>query len=76
MSDQNHLEILKIKYREAFLSEEGTAVLEDLQARFNINNTTFERGDPHFSAFLEGQRSVVLTIMRMIDDRKQTQEEE
>jgi len=76
MSDQNHLEILKIKYREAFLSEEGKAVLEDLQARFNINNTTFERGDPHFSAFLEGQRSVVLTIMRMIDDRKQTQEEE
>ncbi len=76
MSDQNYLEILKIKYRELFLSEEGAAVLDDLQSRFNINNTTFERGDPHFSAFLEGQRSVVLTIMRMIDDRKQTQEEE
>ena len=76
MSDQNHLEMLQIKYRELFLSEEGAAVLEDLQARFNIINTTFERGDPHFSAFLEGQRSVVLTIMRMIDDRKQTQQEE
>jgi|TARA_R100001510_G_C7628860_1_gene188175 hypothetical protein len=76
MSENNHLEMLQIKYREVFLSEEGAAVLEDLQARFNINNTTFERGDPHFSAFLEGQRSVVLTIMRMIDDRKQTQQEE
>ena len=76
MSENNHLEILQTKYREVFLSEEGTAVLDDLQARFNINNTTFERGDPHFSAFLEGQRSVVLTIMRMIADRKQTQQEE
>ena len=32
---------------------------------------TFVAGDPHESAFLEGQRSVVLTIERLINpDRK------
>jgi hypothetical protein len=43
-----------------------------LQRRYHINATTFERGDPHYSAFLEGQREVVLTIMRMVEERKAT----
>ena len=45
--------------------------MDDLRARFHMSTPTFVAGDPHESAFLEGQRSVVLTIERMINpDRK------
>lgn len=55
----------------AFGSEDGRTVLDDLRLRFHMNTPTFVAGDPHESAFLEGQRSVVLTIERMIEpDRK------
>ncbi len=61
---------LKTTYRQVFTSEEGVAVLQDLEKRFHLEATTFERGDPHYSAFLEGQRSVMLTIKGMIKSRE------
>lgn len=61
---------LKTTYRQVFTSEEGAAVLQDLEKRFHLEATTFERGDPHYSAFLEGQRSVMLTIKGMIKTRE------
>ena len=58
-------------YRLVFGSDDGKTVIDDLRARFHANSPTFVAGDPHESAFLEGQRSVVLTIERMINpDRK------
>ena len=51
-------------------------MLEDLERRFHLSASTFERGDPHFSAFLEGQRSVVLTIKKMMEERGTAEQDE
>ena len=69
------LEQLQLIYRQVFKTIEGQQVLEDLQRRYHVNATTFERGDPHYSAFLEGQRDVVLTIMHLMEERKANQKE-
>ena len=69
------LEQLQITYRQVFKTIEGQQVLKDLQRRYHLNATTFERGDPHYSAFLEGQRDVVLTIMHLMEERKANQKE-
>ena len=58
-------------YRFVVGTDDGETVLNDLRARFHMASPTFVAGDPHESAFLEGQRSVVLTIERLINpDRK------
>ncbi len=75
MSEQQ-LEHLFTLYRQVFNSNEGLIVLDDLKNRYHTNSTTFERGDPHYSAFLEGQRDVVLSIMRMMAERKATAKQE
>lgn len=64
-----NIEDLLATYRAVFSTDDGEIVLADLQKRFHLSATTFERGDPHFSAFLEGQRSVVLTILSMMEER-------
>ena len=73
MSEQQ-LNTLQVLYRHVFNSAEGLVVLNDLQKRFNVNAPTFERGDPHYSAFLEGQRSVVLSIMRFMEEKQQRED--
>jgi len=72
---EKQLDTLQVLYRQVFNSAEGLVVLNDLQKRFNVNASTFERGDPHYSAFLEGQRSVVLSVMRFMEERQQQQED-
>ena len=72
---EKQLDTLQVLYRQVFNSAEGLVVLDDLKKRFNINGSTFERGDPHYSAYLEGQRSVVLSIMRLMEERQQQQED-
>ncbi len=74
MSEQQ-LNTLQVLYRQVFNSAEGLVVLNDLQKRFNVNATTFERGDPHYSSYLEGPRSVVLSVMRLMEERQQQQED-
>lgn len=73
MSEQQ-LNTLQVLYRQVFNSAEGLVVLNDLQKRFNVNASTFERGDPHYSAYLEGQRSVVLSIMRFMEEKQQRED--
>ena len=70
------LESLLGAYRFVFNTDEGKVVLEDLETRFHLSASTFERGDPHFSAFLEGQRSVVLTIKKMMEERGTAEQDE
>lgn len=70
------LESLLGAYRLVFNTDEGKVVLEDLERRFHLSASTFERGDPHFSAFLEGQRSVVLTIKKMMEERGTAEQDE
>ena len=71
---EKQLDTLQVLYRQVFNSAEGLVVLDDLKKRFNLNATTFERGDPHYSAFLEGQRSVVLSIMRFMEEKQQRED--
>ena len=71
---EKQLDTLQVFYRQVFNSAEGLVVLDDLKKRFNINGSTFERGDPHYSAYLEGQRSVVLSIMRFMEEKQQRED--
>lgn len=71
---EKQLDTLQVLYRQVFNSAEGLVVLEDLKKRFSVNATTFERGDPHYSAYLEGQRSVVLSIMRFMEEKQQRED--
>ena len=50
--------------RRAYLRtfEDGETVLKDLEARCGYNAVSHVAGDPHETAFREGQRSVILAI--------------
>ncbi len=60
---------LVIHYQTVFKSEGGEKVLDDLEKRCGFNTTTHIKGDSHESAFLEGQRSVVLFIKNMLNKK-------
>jgi hypothetical protein len=62
------IEDLKLAYRRTFNTEDGAVVLKDLKARFSFESSTFVPGDPHQSAFREGQRDAVLLIVRMLSE--------
>lgn len=57
----------RAKYKAAFTTEDGIAVLQDLKKRFHINTTTFS-SDPHEIAYNEGQRTVVMFIISQLED--------
>ncbi len=57
---QKNLQELKEKYKFAFGSDEGKAIIDDLEKRCHYHTTTNIKGDSHESAYLEGQRSVLL----------------
>jgi len=59
---------LKLSYRRTFNTDDGAAVLDDLKRRFSFESTTFVSGDPHQSAFQEGQRAAILLIVRMLSE--------
>lgn len=67
----NKIDELKLAYRRAFNTDDGAAVLEDLKKRFSFEATTFVSGDPHQSAFQEGQRAAVLLIVRMLSEEQE-----
>tara|TARA_A100001201_G_C4051055_1_gene189658 strand:- start:147 stop:407 length:261 start_codon:yes stop_codon:yes gene_type:complete len=57
----------RAKYKAAFSTEDGFAVLEDLKRRFHVHGTTFST-DPHEIAYNEGQRTVILFILAQMED--------
>ena len=63
------LDDLKKTYRQLFNTDEGKIVLTDLELRFHSLATTYVPGDPHDTSYREGQRSVVLTILRMMEEK-------
>lgn len=67
------IEDLKLAYRRTFNTPDGQIVLDDLKRRFSFGATTFVSGDPHASAFNEGQRAAVLLIARMLSEEKERQ---
>lgn len=62
----DHLKQLKINYKNIFESDDGKAVMLDLEKRCHYHTTTNVRGDSHESAYMEGQRSVLLFIKTML----------
>ena len=52
-------------YYELFNSPAGKEVLADLSRNYKVLNTTFVEGDSPLSAFNEGARSVVMSLIQL-----------
>ena len=62
---------LKTNYKYIFNTDEGKEVLVDLEKRCHYHSTTNVKGDSHESAYMEGQRSVILFIKSMLRKDKE-----
>jgi len=65
------IEGLKINYKTIFNTDEGKRVLVDLEKRCHYHSTTNVKGDSHESAYMEGQRSVLLFIKSMLQNENE-----
>ena len=68
---EKHIQNLKNNYKIMFNSGEGKEILADLEKRCHYHSTTNVKGDSHESAYMEGQRSVVLFIKSMLRNDKE-----
>ena len=69
-TDSNKALISLIKnYKIVFNSDDGKKIIEDLEKRCHEFVTTHAKGDSHETAFLEGQRSVLIFIKSMINKK-------
>ena len=68
----NNKELLKLikDYKICFSSEEGKKVLFYLEKRCHEFVTTHDKSNSHETAFLEGQRSVLIFIKNMINKKE------
>ena len=62
---------LKKNYQYIFNTDEGKEILSDLERRCHYHSTTNVKGDSHESAYMEGQRSVILFIKSMLRNDKE-----
>ena len=60
---------LKADYKFIFNTEEGKRILDDLKKRCHFHSTTHVKGYSHESAFYEGQRSMVVFIENLINQK-------
>ena len=63
---EKNLQQLQTDYKVIFNSDEGVRVMADLEKRCHFMTTTNIKGDSHESAYMEGQRSVLLFIKQML----------
>ena len=63
---EQYVKNLKTNYKMIFSSDEGKEVLSDLEKRCHHHTTTNVKGDSHESAYMEGQRSILLFIKHML----------
>ncbi len=68
MANNNKLKDLVKHYKIVFGSDEGSQVISDLEKRCHFFSTTNVKGDSHESAYMEGQRSVLLFIKSMLQE--------
>jgi len=71
--DQQNKKLLELKedYKITFNSEQGQKVLNDLEKRCHEFVTTFSKDSSHETAFLEGQRSILIFLKAMIKPHKE-----
>ena len=74
MNKKDIVELTKT-YQRVFKSEDGQTVLEDLEKRCNVHNTSFSN-DPHETSFREGQRQVVLFIKSIVNKNLKEKQDE
>ena len=67
---QAHIKQLRENYQQTFSTDEGKQVLSDLEKRCHFYATTNVKGDSHESAYMEGQRSILLFIKQMLQKEK------
>jgi len=65
MIEMEDIQKLRETYQRVFTQGDGVKVLEDLELRFHIHNTTMDN-DINNLAYLEGQRTVILFLKNMI----------
>jgi hypothetical protein len=65
-----YLNEVKRNYKFLFSSNEGKEVMSDLEKRCHHHTTTNVKGDSHESAYMEGQRSILLFIKAMLQNEK------
>ena len=63
---ESFIKKLKESYQYIFNTDEGKNVFSDLEKRCHYHSTTNVKGDSHESAYMEGQRSVLLFIKQML----------
>ena len=68
-SSKKLIELIK-SYKIVFKSDEGKKVIEDLEKRCHEFVTTHAKENSHESAFLEGQRSVLIFIKNMVNKKE------
>ncbi len=66
---EKKLKQLQTDYKVIFNSDEGVRVMADLEKRCHFMTTTNIKGDSHESAYMEGQRSVLLFIKQMLQKK-------
>jgi len=71
--DQQNKKLLELKedYKITFNSEQGQRVLNDLEKRCHEFVTTFSKDSSTETAFLEGQRSILIFLKAMIKPHKE-----
>ena len=70
MSDNKKLKELISNYKTTFNTDTGKMVLEDLKKRSHFYNPTHVIGDSHESAFYAGQRSLVVFIESLLNQKE------
>ena len=65
---EKYLQELQTDYKTVFNSDEGVRVMADLEKRCHFMTTTNIKGDSHESAYMEGQRSILLFIKAMLQN--------
>tara|TARA_S200002703_G_C3657310_1_gene201791 strand:+ start:171 stop:392 length:222 start_codon:yes stop_codon:yes gene_type:complete len=68
-SNKKIKELIK-NYKAAFGSNDGKAVMDDLEKRCFYNSSTFSRNEPNETSFYEGQRTILLFIKSMINHKE------
>ena len=68
---EKYLQELQTDYKTIFNSDEGKRVMSDLEKRCHFMTTTNIKGDSHESAYMEGQRSVLLFIKSMLQNENE-----
>jgi hypothetical protein len=66
LSDYTQEEISEA-YRSVFKSPKGAIVLLHLASACHLDETTFVAGDPNFSAEREGERRIILEILKRMN---------